>query len=533
MKARTTILIPITLGLMISACSTSSRQQTDSVIGSEATSIEPQQQGSATNKDTELNETLQAKLSQIDSLKQQLADNQQRLLTLNQSLDEKDATIAELQKNATNAETLAALEEQKNLRQALESRYAALKLDNDLLNRRINQLENENTSLTQQVSRLEQAPTAEDNFQQRYFSLLRENTRLQQKYANLESDNQRNQRRLAALKKENLMLGGALSEARAQHQVLWDRIRHLSGEKVAQESDLSTHESPISEPQTVTDTESQEASFDVGAADYDTENSSMRMDIASLQEQVENQKYLIDEYRNDILKLEAALDETANYESRWQALDTKLAQAQQNNLLLSEQLSIAQTRLNSSQTELNTLSAKLSNTQQALEAKENNSISMAAVMASLESQFSARLQNVQWQLPNEMALHNTFEILVSATVQPASSGQTYLAELVTDSAIQMMSDPVVSVVAEDGRLQWRWRVSGLNERPEAQLNLFVSQQVNVQDQIIQRQIHRGEETLSLVNTNWLEKYGYWGVAILLGLLGGFLIGRVNKAKNNI
>ena len=95
----------------------------------------------------------------------------------------------------------------------------------------------------------------------------------------------------------------------------------------------------------------------------------------------------------------------------------------------------------------------------------------------------------------------------------------------------MISDRVASAVVQNGRLQWRWRVAGLNEKPDAQLNLFVNQQMNFQDQVFQRQIYRGSETLSLVNTNLFDKYGYWGMAILLGLIGGFLIGRINKSKN--
>ncbi|MFT6655571.1 MAG: hypothetical protein ACJAWI_002345, partial [Marinomonas primoryensis] len=62
---------------------------------------------------------------------------------------------------------------------------------------------------------------------------------------------------------------------------------------------------------------------------------------------------------------------------------------------------------------------------------------------------------------------------------------------------------------------------------------FVSQQINFEDQSIQRQVYRGNETLSLINTNLFEKYGYWVGAILLGLLGGFLIGRLNKSKNTL
>ncbi|WP_421852362.1 hypothetical protein [Marinomonas sp.] len=525
MKARKTILIPIALGLMMSGCTTSSRQQTDSVIEPTASSTEsasqtPTPKAVVSEKEIGLEKEVALKTSLIDSLQKQLADNKRQLASLNKSLDEKDIIIANLQKSSSNAKSLAELEEQKKLRELLESRYSALKLDNDLLTRRISQLENENTSLKQQVSSLENMPTTQDGFKQSYLDLLSENTQLQKKYANLEADNQANQKRLTSLKKENLMLGGALSDARAQHQVLWDKIRSLNAEKSVGTDSVPQPVVPIIQPASSND------------SDYERENAQMRIELADLQSKVAEQKALIDEYKSDILKLESALDEGADYEARWKDLDNKLAQAQQKNAALTAQLNATGEQLAASQTELNALSARLASTQQALEVNENSGISVTAAIEALQSQMSSALQNVQWQLPNEIALHNNFEILVSADVQPSLSGQTYLAELVTDSDIQMISDRIASAVVQNGRLQWRWRVAGLNEKPEAQLNLFVNQQIAFQDQTIQRQVYRGNETLSLINTNLFEKYGYWGIAILLGLLGGFLIGRINKSKNN-
>lgn len=524
MKARTTILIPIALGLMMSGCTTSSRQQSDSIIEQTAGSTEPVaqaplQSSAVSAKEIALENQVKSKNSLIDSLQQQLLDNQSQLALLNKSLDEKDIIIANLQKTPSTAKSLVALEEQKKQREALESRYAALKLDNDLLTRRISQLENENTSLKQQVSSLENMPTSQDAFKQSYFDLLDENTELKSKYADLEADNQSNQKRLTALKKENLILGGALSDARAQHQVLWDKIRSLGAKQPeAAKPIVNLNQPPL--PLATDD------------MNYAKENTQMRIELANLQSQLAEQKSLIEEYKADILKLEAALDEGADYEARWKDLDNKLAQAQQNNAELTAQLNAAGEELAESQAELKALSARLAGTQQALEINENGGITVAAAIEALQAQMNSSLQNVQWQLPNEMALHNNFEILVSADVRPSLSGQVYQAELVTDSDIQMISDPVASAVVQNGRLQWRWRVAGLNEKPEAQLDLFVSQQISFQDQTFQRQIYRGNETLSLVNTNLFEKYGYWGIAILLGLLSGFLIGRISKSKNN-
>ena len=141
MKVRSKILIPVTLGLMMSACSTSSSQQTESVITPEVSNAES---SVASTHGSELENEVASKEVLIQSLQQKLFENKKRLASLNQSLDEKDNVIASLQKSSSNAENLAALEEQKKSRETLESRYTALKLDNDLLTRRINQLENEN-----------------------------------------------------------------------------------------------------------------------------------------------------------------------------------------------------------------------------------------------------------------------------------------------------------------------------------------------------------------------------------------------------
>lgn len=545
MKVRTTILIPITLGLMMSACSTTTRQQTESVVESETSNSDvsahtPTIVTNISTVDTSsdaLEKEIASKESLINSLQLQLVNNDKQLSALDRSLDEKDKKIASLQTALSNADNLADLEKQKKSREALESSYAALKLDNDLLTRRINQLENENTSLKQQVSSLESMPTSQDAFKQSYLTLLSENTDLHNKFANLEADNQSSQKQLSALKKENLILGGALSDARAQHQILWDKVHALrNAEEGSDESDLDQIDlaNRQIEPEELSpEFESIPAPIYLSDNGNITDDSLLRIDLINLEAQVEDQKLTIEEYQNDVLALESALDESADYEARWKSLDDKLALAIDNNALLNKQLNDAQERLANSQTEMSELSLRLTSTQQALQSNENSNITTAAAIESLTSQLSTTLRNVQWQVPNEIALHNTFEILVSANVQPSLAGQTYLAELVTDSDIKMISDPVATAVVQNGRLQWRWRVSGLNEKPKAQLNLFVNQQISFEGQTLDRQIYRGNETLSLINNNLFEKYGFWAIAILFGLLGGFLIGRINKQKNTL
>ncbi|MBR7888495.1 hypothetical protein J9B83_06025 [Marinomonas sp. A79] len=546
MKSCKRMVIPITFGLLLSACSTTSQEQSDSMMSTDAvesgidTSLIGQdaQQLTAPEADQDqekisaLEQEISDKDTQISSLQQKIADNQAQLAALNQSLDQKDELIARLQSDKSNidAETLSILEEQKASRAALESRYTALTLDNDLLKRRISQLENENTALKQQIVRLESLPKNNDEYPVRYLALLSENTQLQQAYANLEVDNEANQQRLSALKKENLILGGALSDSRAQQQILWDRIRAFEVAPTITDvpSEVAEPSSSMTEQPRTDSMASLLPKND--AFDYQGENQRLRTELESLQNRVLEQGQAIDDYHADVVRLEAALDESSNYEARWKALDQELAQSQQDNAALSIRLNAAQEALLASQAELTALAMQLNETQQSLELNENRSITIAAAIDSLQSQTRSTLQNVQWQLPSEMALYDNFEILVSADVSPALTGQTYQAELITDSDIRMVSEPVASAVVQNARLQWRWRVAGLNEKPNAQLNLFVSQQMNFQDQKIQRQVYRGSETLSLINTNLLEKYGYWSIAILMGLLGGFLVGRLNKPK---
>lgn len=550
MKSCKRMVIPITFGLLLSACSTTSREQSDGTMStdevsagvSDASSLSqalPSQsmnnlvaseQNDGQKEISTLKQKITAKDTQISSLQERIVDNQAEIAALNQSLDQKDVIIARLQneKSAVDAETLAALEEQKALRTTLESRYTALTLDNDLLKRRITQLENENATLKQQVAHLETLPKNNDEYPVRYLALLSENTQLQQEYLNLEADNEANQQRLTALKKENLILGGALSDSRAQQQILWDRIRAFEVAPTIVETPSTEEKAAPSVPPSSQG--SLESTVKSDAFDYQRENQRLRTELENLQVRVLEQGQVIDDYHADTVKLEAALDESANYEAQWKALAQQLDQSQQDNAALSIRLKAAQEALLASQATLSALTMQLNDTQQSLEINENRSISIAAAIDSLQSQTRSTLRNVQWQLPNEMVLYDNFEILVTADVSPALTGQTYQAELITDSDIRMVSEPVANAVVQGGRLQWRWRVAGLNEKPDAQLNVFVSQQMNFQDQNIQRQVYRGSETLSLINTNLLEKYGYWAAAILLGLLGGFLVGRLNKLK---
>ncbi len=486
MKARKRIFTPILLGLMVSACSTSSNTSSSSDAGTtsalekteiadviessekEQTYISVLDTKKLSNDNARLLDNIASKNTMIHSLNQQLATNDIKISSLNQSLDEKDALISALQTSVSDARDLAELEKQKQSREDLESQNAALNLDNELLTRRINQLVNENTSLKEQIVSLQNTPTSQDGLQESYYALLTKNTKLQEKYANLEVDNTANYQQLIALKKESLVLAEQLSDARAE---------------IADQKGI-------------------------------------------------NDAFKIREQEN-ALKLKRALVESESSEARWKDLDNQLAQAQQQNETLASQLNAVRVELIASENKLGELFLALDNAQKNLDLQENDGISIGAAMDALRSQMLVTLQNVEWLLPSESALYDTFEILVSADVQPSFAGQSFSAELVTDSDTKMISDSIVNAVVQNGRLQWRWRVSGLNENTNAQLNLFVSQQINIEGQNIMRQVYRDGQNVSLINTNLFEKYGYWGIAILLGLLGGFFIGRLNKSKNTL
>ena len=488
MKARKKVLTPIILGLMVSACSTSNNIETTGVL--ETTEVSEQEKTEnienientenvvlsstklsstkLSDENSQLVESIASKNTMIYSLEQKLDTNKIQIASLNQSLDEKDILITALQSSPSDAQNLVELEKQKKFRSDLESKYAALNLDNDLLTRRINQLENENTSLKEQIVSLQNTPTSQDGLQESYYALLAKNAKLQEEYANLEVDNTANYQQLIALKKESLVLAEQLSDARAE---------------IADQKRI-------------------------------------------------NDAFKIREQEN-ALRLKRALVESESFEARWKDLDNQLAQAQQQNEILASQLNAVRVELIASENKLGKLSLALDNAQKNLDLQENDGISIGAAMDALRSQMLVTLQNVEWLLPSESALYDTFEILVSADVQSSFAGQTFSAELVTDSDTKMISDSIVNAVVQNGRLQWRWRVSGLNENTDAQLNLFVSQQINIEGQNIMRQVYRGGQNVSLINTNLFEKYGYWGIAILLGLLGGFFIGRLNKSKNTL
>ncbi len=560
MNKCTAALIPFALGLLATACSTNSSQQ-QTGVGSTA-SLESSQVQSETLSD--LNSALQSKNQEIAQLQQQLNDNTAQLTELHKALDEKDQRIAALEKANINAETLAELELEKGRRLELEAEYAQLKVENASLADRIAALEQEKTqSIVTAVplanQQAEQSLVATDsnaeflalnkNFQtldsahyalgQKYQTLLTENSLLERKYANLQAENQHNQERLTELQAENLTLGGALSDARAQHQLLWDEIKTLKASNnsglVTAKNDTSQVQAP--QPPSVNESPVQTSSQTESELSLQLEQSQLRestlsQQLDALTRHTKDLERSIIAYENELQLVNTELSENEQAASeRLQALGEQHDQLSQAQLALQEELIEANQRLVTSQTELSELAEHLKMVEQALQTQQNESISLVAAMDAFDTQLKAELTPLQWQLPNEMVLHNTFEVVVATQVEGGVSGQTYTAQLITDSAINLISSASVDSVVQDGKLQWRWRLSGLNEKPDANLHLLVNQQMSYQNQKVSRQVLNESRSLALTNDNLLDKYGYWAAAILAGLLGGFLVGRINKRKN--
>ena len=540
MKMRTTILIPFTLGLMVSACSTTSTSSQGQVAKSmqRTGSIEP-------------NAFVIGK--KIHALEQSLSQNNAQLLALQTRLDKKDSLIADLDKSATTAESLVTLRNEQRLRDSLESQYAELKIENDHLVNQVSSLSEENK---QQIEHTEDTGgyvssgrdflSLNNSFQtldsqyyalnQEYQALNKQQLSLQHQYDLLMKVNQENQQALTSLKKSNADLTQELSESTAKNKALWWKI------------DSQRNSIDVSQKSTNTDIDQKQLAAMGGDA--------LRDDITKLSGVVAAQKVLILEYQSDIAELEASLNTdndngdkmallserlsklvamNASVENRLKRSQLALKVSEANQQHLASALALSKRQQVSLQQQLSSLKAKMvgnKSQRMLLESQVNDLIPFQAEVSALQSQIDSGLSNVRWKIPNEIALHNNFEILVTATVDRPVSGQTYVAELIVDSAIQMVSASEAEAVLKNGELQWRWRVNGLNERPKAQLNLFISQQMNYQGQRIMRQVYRDSDAVALTNDDLIDKYGYWGLAILVGLLGGFLVGRINRKDKN-
>ncbi|BFM48191.1 hypothetical protein THO17_03540 [Marinomonas sp. THO17] len=479
MKLSMALWVPVAIGLLLSGCSSQSTSTSDQTSSEEVS-------GQVANP-------IQASSSQSNSeilrLNQVLADNEAELQRLASLLDAKDSQIAQLQSSENNAEILLELENEKTQRTALEAQYQALQLENNQLKDNIQALALENTALNEQLGQLASQSSQGEEWQQNYLSALDEKNSLQQQ--------------VSQLRQQNNVLASQLAAAREAHQALREQYNQLS--------------TAPSESNELEQAQAQQIA-------------SLQTSIANYQEKIRQQERALADYRSQVIALEGAIDGHADLEARWLAMDQKLATAQANNTRLAQELATAQASLNEKNQQVTDLNAALAKLKNDLGVLENDTISLQAESQSMDLQLASTIRAVNWQLPSEMALNDTFEILVTAVVAQPVLGQSYEAELITDSEIQMISNAKVRANVQAGQLQWRWRVAGLNEKPEAVLHLQVRQQMSFKNQSIPRLVYQESESLALINTNLFDKYGYWTIAILLGLLGGFLIGRINKGK---
>lgn len=556
MKKSFGYLTPIALGIVLSGCSTTSTSTDSSAIATQPTS----------ESVTETTSTESDQQAQIASLKSQLADNSEQIVALTKLLDQKEQQISELMAQGADATLLSQINSLKAERDQLEIECNQLRLENDRLTSRIEVLEQQNQTLmadqsTQQQDFIElnknfrTLDSAHYALSKSYRDLSVEHAHLKSDYDALLSQNGALQQQYDALYQDNLKLGGALSDARAQHQVLWDKIRVQSNVIKALEADNAE----ISRGGAIVVAEGESGEQDVAA---------LNAEITRLKAEVAAQNSLISDYQNDVSTLErelvsqeAGLDKKlSDLESTYQetkganeALTSDIEQlrrainAQEDQLIaLREQLAQSEAQKDQyrmemarlregNQTQLEALQAEAQSQSEqriALESQVNNLIPFEGAVQSLQRQLSSELSNVRWTLPNAANLHDTFEIQLSANVDNPIQGQSYYAELFADSALNMMSAAEAESTVQNGQVSFRWRLTGLNENPNATINVVINQAVNYDGETILRKVYRDTEQLELVSDDWLAKYGYWALAILAGLMVGFGVGKVGRKSNN-
>ncbi len=397
--------------------------------------------------------------------------------------------------------------------------------------------------------------TQYENLNKRHQALEETHSLLRKKNSNLKES-------YAALKQKNLDLGGAIADSRAQHQILWDRI--------------SVQDKIIADLQASANSQTKEPTFQLSnasssndesvksipaviesSAERETlqaDSSELQAEIAQLKRELAKQQSLFNEFKQESQALfaEKAEKEVAKEQlARLQRDLEKLSEINQNvELALASvraELDLSKMKESKLNQELDNLKSQLPKVRAELEALEkrettllaekdalekqiNALIPFEAEVNALENQLKSNIKNVQWQRPTAMPLNSAFEVIVTAEVENVVSGQVYVAELVVDTSFDLISATEAESTVEDGKLVWRWRISGLNEQRAARVDLFVHQQIQYHDQRFSRQVYRDQTLVTLENDDFWEEYGFWGLAILAGLLGGFFVGRIGKGK---
>lgn len=571
MKKPYRYVVPVALGTILTACSNQSvRDDSSSQFSTQISSSQNQTMVSSASRLTTTQE--------IDQLHTRMAKNFDEIAQLARQLDEKEKALSELMSGYIDAGTLMQIQRLGNERDELELAYNQLHQSNDRLAERIRLLQNDAQvaalqALKPELDVTQSEPEPEVDFVQlnrdyrtlnsAHYALSKNYRDLSIDHAHLKSQvdvltkqNETLSRNYAALRDQNVLLTGSLTEARTRHQALWDKVR-------IQGSVIDTLQSKNAELQ-------QQGGL-VATAEGSPSNlpdvSNLTAQVTRLKAELSAQDSMISGYQKDVAQLEAALirkeqdltGQLQSLEARYQDLEQRRRQlntelselrsalqsrdqrmaslqsqlessSQQKTELLDELQQLREQYLDSQQ-QIKTLEqqALIESQQKAkLENQVNNLIPFEGAVLSLQRQLQSELSNVRWSLPTSANLHDTFEIQLSAEVENPVQGQTYYAELFVDSALDMMSAAEAESTLNQGQLNFRWRLSGLNERPEATMNVSVTQEVNYNGQVILRKIYRDTESVELISNDWLSKYGFWGAAILGGLLIGFGAGKLGR-----
>lgn len=566
MKKPYRYVVPVALGVALSACSTQTTYQDSAVQQTKLHSVP------AASQNTSEHVSSSDHRSDIEALRQQLTENADRMARLTAKLDDKDRQLSQLMQGDKEASLLLQMRQIEAECDALEIQYNQLRLENDRLTAKIERLENDVQIAQQTVSERQvdfmalnksfrTLDSAHFALSKDYRDLSVEHAHLKSQYKMLQDKNLQLAETLDTLGQENLTLGGALSEARAQHQVLWDKIRVQSNViDTLQNQNAELHR----KGRLV-------IAADDSAPEAADNSAQLKAKVVRLQAELSAQNNLISGYQSDVVKLEAALQrQEDDLGNQLQSLESTYQTAAQRNRELERELAQLKQGLASQETKAESLAQKLQSSaaekqqmkaqlaelrarndssaqaiktlqaQSSVQAEEkallenqvNNLIPFEGAVLSLQNQLKSELTNVRWSLPTSANLHDTFEIQLSADVASPVQGQTYYAELFVDSALNMMSAAEAESTLNQGQLNFRWRLSGLNERPNATMNVSVTQEVNYDGEIILRKIYRDTESVELISTDWFNKYGFWGAAILGGLLLGFAVGKLGQSNRS-
>ena len=412
------------------------------------------------------------------------------------------------------------------------------------------------------------------NLDAQYLNQKERLAKLKTNYAKLASSNQVNEQDYAALKQKNFDLAGAISDARSQQQNLWDQIQVKN--KVIET--LETDNSALREKSVTLDKlTSGQVTSTLPVVDNSLEMGTLNAKILVLESEIAAQKKLLTQYQEKLTELEQSDDKSdlknieitrlgqaladlkaKNDELQYEFDQLELAQAvsreQQHTLLqeltmtkeslagLTQEKQQLSSALAQAQSELISLQGRYEEsllalesakeTRQSLETQLSDLIELEAISAGFKNHLLTSLSGVRWQLPKQVELGASFEIILTATVNDAQAGQVFIAELISDSSLQLVSSVSAEAQAQNGQLQWRWRAKGVSESQLAQVNLFIHQDIQYQEDRILKEVYRDQQTLRLVNDNFFEKYGFWMIAIFAGLMGGFIIGKLNKPSSD-